>query len=126
MNLIKIGDRYINLNNVTRIDPISYRENTFEIEFAGRNSEDWGSTWVENSDATALRAWLARNSTDIATENNNHQVALDLAQELCDVLGAMEVADADEAHAHELLTGLIDTYWHPLRLALDATRATGS
>lgn len=124
MNLIKIGDRYINLNNVTRIDPLSYRENTFEIEFVGRNSEDWGSTWVEDDDATALRAWLACNSINIVTENSNHRAALDLARELCDVLGTMEVAD--EAHAYELLTDLIDTYWHPLRLALDATKATGS
>jgi hypothetical protein len=69
MTLIKLGDRYINLDNVTSIMPLNKeyagKPGILQIEYIGRASEDWGAEWVEGADAIALRFWLDQRSADI-------------------------------------------------------------
>lgn len=68
-NLIKIGERYINLDNVTNIGPVSKEfageDGILQIEYIGRNSEDWGSQWVEGHEAEALMQYLDERSNDV-------------------------------------------------------------
>ena len=67
--LIKIGDRYINLDNVTSIMPLNNeyagKPGVLQIEYVGRVSEDYGAEWVEGDDAKMLRFWLDQRSADI-------------------------------------------------------------
>jgi hypothetical protein len=68
MNIIKIGKTYINLDNVASISPVTMegiQPGTMEVEFIGRQNEDWGSMWFEGDDAVVLRRWLDRNCPDL-------------------------------------------------------------
>lgn len=68
MTVIKIGQTYINLDNVASISPVTLEgiePGTMEIEFIGRQSKDWGSMWVEGEQAATLRKWLDRNAYDL-------------------------------------------------------------
>jgi hypothetical protein len=75
VTLIKIGDRYINLDNVTNIGPLNEefagKPGVMQIEYVGRTSEDWGAEWVEGNEADALRWWLKGHSRDICYERAN-------------------------------------------------------
>ena len=69
MNFIKIGNRYINLDNVTNIGPVNKEfageAGIYQIEYIGKNSEDYGSEWVEGHEAQALVDWLNAIATDV-------------------------------------------------------------
>jgi len=75
LNLIKLGDRYINLDNVTSIGPLNEgyagKAGTMQIEYVGRASEDYGAEWVEGEEAEALRWWLKAKARDICHERAN-------------------------------------------------------
>lgn len=69
MHLIKIGENYINLANATAIYDLLKQpyapKNRIDIEFIGRNGEDYGSAMVEAEEADALRRYLSRVATNL-------------------------------------------------------------
>ncbi len=72
MTLIKVGNRYINLDNVTSIGPLNKehagKEGVMLVEYVGRASEDYGAEWVEGEEAEALRWYLANTAVDVRYE----------------------------------------------------------
>lgn len=67
--LLKIGNEYINLDNVIDITDYSNAEyspqNKLLVEFVGRNSGDYSWTSFEGNEADALRSYLNNTATDV-------------------------------------------------------------
>ncbi len=80
MTLIKLGDRYINLDNVTSISPVNEqfagKAGVLQIEYIGRASEDYGAEWVEGEEAEALRWYLANTAVDGDAMSDETRAAL--------------------------------------------------
>lgn len=63
MNFIKIGERYINLDNVAQIAPIheSWHRTGWDVSFVGPGGEAGQSIWIQDEDeVAALAALLAQ------------------------------------------------------------------
>ncbi len=61
MQLVKVGDFFINLETVSSIEEF---ETSLKVYFAGDGDESVGLT-IEGEEAEAFKRWLARHAEDV-------------------------------------------------------------
>ena len=79
MNYIKVGSKYINLDNVTSIEPVSKEyageSGIVQINFAGQTDNE-RAVWIEADEAIVFLAWLNLRCVDVlATMTSNPEYA---------------------------------------------------
>lgn len=87
MHMIKVGSTYVNMDNVTSIEPVSQEYAgevgiIIQINFAGQTDNE-RSMWIESDEAPLFLKWLDRWTTDVM----NVETAQALAQKITDYHG---------------------------------------
>ncbi len=114
MNMIKIGEHYINLSNVTSITDEGH---VVSIYFNCQGTEGGRAmTALYGQDRETFLNWLSCTTLDVASQQKSIDRLQHVAQNIAGELGMAEWADAE--YAEEILRHIIDTHWASLVGAL--------